>query len=127
MGSKFGLLGRRLGHSWSPQIHELLCGYPYGLYEVEPDDLGRFLNETNLAGMNVTIPYKKDVLPYCVSLSPAARSIGSVNTLVRAEDGSWRGDNTDYDGFLAMAAACGVDMTGIRHRRSVPRGRRGAS
>ena len=112
MGSKFGLLGRRLGHSWSPQIHELLCGYPYGLYEVEPDDLGRFLNETNLAGMNVTIPYKKDVLPYCVSLSPAARSIGSVNTLVRAEDGSWRGDNTDYDGFLAMAAACGVDMTG---------------
>ena len=67
----FGLLGRRLGHSWSPQIHSMLCGYEYGLYEVEPEALGPFLETTGLAGMNVTIPYKKDVVPFCAELSDA--------------------------------------------------------
>ena len=111
MTNKFGLLGRRLGHSWSPQIHTLLCGYEYGLYETEPEALGRFLKETDLGGLNVTIPYKKDVLPYCAALSDAARRIGSVNTLVRTPEG-WYGDNTDYTGFIAMAKSCGVSMAG---------------
>ena len=111
MADKYGLLGRKLGHSWSPQIHTLLCGYDYGLYETEPEDLGRFLSETDLAGMNVTIPYKKDVVPFCASLSDAARAIGSVNTLVRTETG-WYGDNTDHAGFIAMVRHCGVSPAG---------------
>jgi shikimate dehydrogenase len=111
MGNKFGLLGRKLGHSWSPQIHKLLCGYEYKLYEVEPENLGQFLQTTDLDGMNVTIPYKKDVVPYCTSLSPAAQSIGSVNTLVKTPDG-WHGDNTDYAGFVTMTKACGLSVAG---------------
>ena len=108
---KFGLLGRKLGHSWSPQIHALLCGYPYDLYEIEPESLGSFLMSTDLSGMNVTIPYKKDVIPFCTSLSDAAARIGSVNTMVRTPDG-WHGDNTDYAGFLAMADRCGISLSG---------------
>jgi shikimate dehydrogenase len=111
MGNKFGLLGQKLGHSWSPQIHTLLCGYEYGLHEVEPEALGRFLQETDLDGMNVTIPYKKDVMPYCTTLSPAAQSIGSVNTLVKTPQG-WHGDNTDYAGFVTMTRSAGIDVAG---------------
>ncbi len=111
MKNKFGLLGRKLGHSWSPQIHAMLAGYSYALYEVEPEDLPRFLTGTDLAGMNVTIPYKKDVLPFCASLSDTARRMGSVNTLVRTEQG-WHGDNTDYAGFRYIVERSGVDVCG---------------
>ena len=111
MANKFGLLGRKLGHSWSPQIHAALAGYEYRLYEVEPQDLDSFLRTTDLDGMNVTIPYKKDVVPYCTSLSDAARRIGSVNTLVRTPEG-WHGDNTDYAGFRHIVASSGVDVCG---------------
>lgn len=99
---RYGLLGEKLGHSYSPQIHAQLASYPYDLYEVAPERLDAFLRMTELAGMNVTIPYKKAVIPYCKALSPAAARIGSVNTLVRRADG-WYGDNTDYDGFCYMA------------------------
>lgn len=109
---KFGLLGRRLGHSWSPQIHAALADYEYRLYEVEPEDLDRFLHTTDLAGMNVTIPYKKDVLPYCSALSDAAARIGSVNTLVRLRENGWYGDNTDYTGFRYIVERSGVDVRG---------------
>lgn len=98
----YGLLGEKLGHSYSPQIHAKLAAYSYGLYEVQPAKLAEFLKTTQLAGMNVTIPYKKAVLPFCTALTPAAEKIGSVNTLVRRSDG-WYGDNTDYDGFCWMA------------------------
>lgn len=99
---RYGLLGEKLGHSYSPQIHAQLAPYPYDLYEVAPEQLDEFLRTTELAGMNVTIPYKKAVIPHCKALSPAAARIGSVNTLVRRADG-WYGDNTDYDGFCYMA------------------------
>ena len=95
---QYGLLGEKLGHSYSPQIHGLLAGYPYTLCEVSPERLPQFLRETSLSGMNVTIPYKKAVIESCADLSEAARKIGSVNTLVRREDG-WYGDNTEYYGF----------------------------
>lgn len=108
---KFGLLGRRLGHSWSPQIHALLADYEYTLREVEPSALAGFLETTELSGMNVTIPYKKDVLPFCATLSDAAARIGSVNTLTRTAQG-WHGDNTDYAGFKALVRACGVSPAG---------------
>ena len=123
MSRRFGLLGRKLGHSWSPQIHTLLCGYEYGLHEVEPEALAAFLEKTDLAGMNVTIPYKKDVVPFCAELSAAAKAIGSVNTLVRRENG-WYGDNTDYAGFVAMTEQCGVD---VRGRKALVFGTGGAS
>lgn len=108
---RYGLLGEKLGHSYSPQIHGALADYPYDLYEVGPDKLGEFLTTTPLAGMNVTIPYKKAVLDYCADLSDAARKIGSVNTLVRRENG-WYGDNTDYYGFCHMVRVSGIDIAG---------------
>ena len=111
MAEAYGLLGRALGHSWSPQIHELLCGCDYDLVEKEPEELASFLRETDYAGLNVTIPYKKAVLPFCATLSDAARSIGSVNTLIKTPSG-WHGDNTDRAGFLTMAQSCGISMTG---------------
>lgn len=107
----YGLLGRKLGHSFSPRIHDLLCDYPYGLYEVEPQTLDLFLAITDLEGMNVTIPYKKDVIRSCASLSPEAERIGSVNTLVRLPYG-WHGDNTDYFGFRWMVESAGVSLQG---------------
>ena len=120
---KFGLLGRKLGHSWSPQIHAMLAGYDYRLYEVEPEGLDEFLKNTDLSGMNVTIPYKKDVVPYCTSLSHAAKRIGSVNTLVRTA-GGWHGDNTDYTGFRYIVKKAGVDVAG---RKTLVFGTGGAS
>jgi len=108
---KCGLLGEKLGHSFSPQIHRALADYEYGLYEVPPSALDTFLAATNLDGMNVTIPYKKDVIRSCASLSPEAEAIGSVNTLVRMPYG-WHGDNTDYAGFCWLCDSLGVDVAG---------------
>jgi len=103
-----GLLGRKLGHSYSPAIHALLADYEYRLYEKEPEELEAFLRETDFQGLNVTIPYKKDVVKYCAELSPLAQELGSVNTLVRRPDGSLYGDNTDAWGFARMLDRVGV-------------------
>ncbi|MEG2000909.1 MAG: shikimate kinase [Evtepia sp.] len=99
-----GLLGERLGHSRSPEIHKMLCDYSYELFEISPERLGDFFETTAFDGINVTIPYKKAVIPYCAKLSKIAKEIGSVNTIVRCEDGSLYGDNTDAAGFEAMIA-----------------------
>ena len=112
MEKKYGLLGEKLGHSFSPQIHRQLFGYPYELKEVPPEKLEEFLNTTDLAGFNVTIPYKQAVMPYCFEISPRAAAIGSVNTMVRQSDGSWFGDNTDYFGFVYLVRKSGVDPAG---------------
>ena len=111
MGKKYGVLGRKLGHSYSPQLHHLLSDYEYKLYEVEPEDIGTFFKTTELSGMNVTIPYKKTVMEYCVELSDVARRMGCCNTLVKHADG-WHGDNTDYYGFFAMVHKCGIEIKG---------------
>ena len=97
-----GLLGRKLGHSYSPQIHAMLGTYQYELYEKEPHELKDFLQQCPFVGLNVTIPYKRDVLPYCAELTDQARKLGAVNTIVRRSDGSLLGHNTDYFGFLSM-------------------------
>lgn len=107
-----GLLGRKLGHSYSPLIHSMLADYPYELFEREPEALEAFLKDGDWTGINVTIPYKKAVVPYCAELSPLARALGSVNTLVRRPDGSLYGDNTDYWGFEKMALRLGVAYQG---------------
>lgn len=95
-----GLLGASLRHSYSPRLHALLGDAAYRLFEVAPEGLAAFLAAGGFHGLNVTIPYKKAVLPFCAALSPTARRLGAVNTLVRRENGTLYGDNTDFDGFL---------------------------
>ena len=121
---KCGLLGRTLGHSYSPAIHALLGDYDYALYEKEPEELADFLLRGDFAGLNVTIPYKKAVVPYCARLSDTARLLGSVNTLLRLPDGTLYGDNTDYDGFLSLVRQSGAD---IRGKKALVLGSGGAS
>ena len=109
---KCGLLGRKLGHSYSPQIHGLLGDYSYALFEKEPEQLASFLKNGDFTGINVTIPYKKDVIPYLDALSPAAQKIGSVNTIVRRADGSLFGHNSDYFGFVSLVKHSGIAVEG---------------
>lgn len=109
---KCGLLGRKLGHSYSPQIHGLLGDYSYELFEKEPEELASFLRDGDFSGINVTIPYKKDVIPYLDALSPAARNIGSVNTIIRRADGSLFGHNSDYFGFVSLVRHSGIAVDG---------------
>jgi len=109
---KSGLLGRKLGHSYSPQIHEYLGSYSYDLFEKEPEEVGSFVKNGDYTGINVTIPYKKDVIPYLDVLSPLAKRMGAVNTIVRRADGSLFGHNTDYFGFSSMVHRSGICVTG---------------
>ncbi len=111
-GSRFGLLGERLGHSFSPLLHGLLADYEYRLYEVAPDRVEAFLREGDFDGLNVTIPYKRTALACCDEATEKARRLGNVNTLVRRADGSLWGDNTDYDGFAWMLDRAGVSVRG---------------
>lgn len=108
----YGLIGEKLGHSYSPRIHRLLGNYPYQLFEIAPAELPRFLQARQFAGLNVTIPYKQSVIPFCSALSPAAQAIGSVNTLLVRADGSLYGDNTDYAGFAYLAKQAGLGFGG---------------
>ena len=107
-----GLLGGKLGHSYSPAIHGMLADYDYRLFEKTPEQLESFLRGGQFHGLNVTIPYKKAVIPYCTHLTPIARELGSVNTIVRREDGTLLGDNTDAFGFLSMVRASGIRVQG---------------
>ena len=121
---KCGLLGQKLGHSYSPAIHGMLADYDYQLFEREPEQLEDFLKNGPWDGINVTIPYKKAVLPYCVELSETARRIGSVNTIVRRPDGSLYGDNTDAYGFECLVGKSGID---VRGKKALVLGSGGAS
>lgn len=107
-----GLLGRKLGHSYSPQIHNLLGDYSYVLFEKEPEELENFLKNGDFSGLNVTIPYKKEVIPYLSELSPTAQKMGCVNTVLRRSDGTLYGHNTDYFGFTSLVRHAGLSVTG---------------
>ena len=120
----YGLVGRRLGHSWSVPIHAALGCKGYRLIELEPDALASFLARPDIGGLNVTIPYKRDVMSLCDAIDPAAEAIGSVNTIVRGADGRLTGCNTDIDGFLYMARRAGISLAG---RKVVILGSGGAS
>lgn len=109
---RFGLLGRKLSHSLSPRIHAMLGDYEYLLYPVEPEKLDDFFENNGLDGFNVTIPYKIEAMKRCSSLSDAARETGSVNTVIRLENGGCYGDNTDIYGFERMAESAGCDFHG---------------
>ena len=107
-----GLLGEKLGHSYSPAIHAMLADYDYRLYEKTPGELADFLLRGGWDGLNVTIPYKKAVMPYCAELSDTARRCGSVNTLLRLPGGAIRGENTDAYGFSYLLQSLGFDPAG---------------
>ena len=107
----YGLLGRKLGHSWSVPIHQALGCADYRLIELEPAELPAFLAREDIGGLNVTIPYKMDVMPLCDAVDENAAAIGSVNTIVR-RNGKLLAFNTDADGFCFMARRAGVDFQG---------------
>ena len=107
----YGLLGGRLAHSYSPEIHAALGEYEYRLFERTEDEIPAFLASDEFTAINVTIPYKKTVMPYLAGISPEALKIGSVNTVTRAPDGLY-GDNTDYYGFSYMLDAAGISVSG---------------
>lgn len=107
-----GLLGGKLGHSYSPQIHSRLGNYPYRLIEKSSEEIGDFMKNGDFTGLNVTIPYKSTVIPYCASLSPIAARLGAVNTIVRQKDGTLFGHNSDYFGFDTMLRRSGLSVAG---------------
>lgn len=107
-----GLLGEKLGHSFSPQIHSHLGNYSYRLFEKNRDELEAFLKNGDFSGLNVTMPYKKTVLPYCDELTDRAAMLGAVNTLVRRTDGKLVGHNTDYFGFESLLHKSGIQVFG---------------
>lgn len=108
---RFGLLGERLGHSLSPQIHGYFGDYPYTLIEKQRDELAAFFADPGYRAINVTIPYKKDVIPFCDELDDIARRIGSVNT-IRFDGDAVRGYNTDYAGFRYLLEKNGIPVAG---------------
>ena len=109
---KYGLLGAKLGHSWSPAIHELFGGTDFELCQVPPEELDAFLKKHDFLCINVTRPYKKDVIPYMATLSDEARRLGSVNLIAADAQGELHGFNTDYAGFLYMVRRAGIDVGG---------------
>ena len=125
---KAGLLGRKLGHSLSPQIHKFFGDYEYLLYEKEPDEVEAFLRGGFAAGdfdfLNVTIPYKQTVFALCDELSPMAKKLGNVNFVTRTKDGKLRGDNTDAFGVERLLNSVGA---GVRGRNCAILGAGGAA
>lgn len=108
---KYGLIGEHLKHSYSCEIHAQIADYEYELHEIPPSGLDEFLKKREFNAINVTIPYKQDVIPYLDEISDTAKRIGAVNTIVN-RNGRLYGDNTDFAGMLALAKHIGVDMKG---------------
>ena len=108
----YGVLGRVLGHSYTPTIYKELAGLEYVRFEREPEDLAAFMTGNEWEGTNVTIPYKRAVMNYLDELSPLAERMGNVNTITRLPDGRLRGDNTDYFGFRCLVEELGVEVAG---------------
>lgn len=113
MAGRFGLIGRTLGHSYSPAIYKRLAGLDYDLVELEPNEVERFCRTGGYDGFNVTIPYKRVVADVVDELSSVAQRLGSVNTVVRRPDGTLYGDNTDYTGFSLLLDTLEVPIEGL--------------
>lgn len=109
---EYGLIGSKLGHSYSKIIHEMLCGYRYDLCPLPTEEEARaFLTRRAFRAINVTIPYKRLVMEYCSYIDPRAKAIGAVNTVVN-RNGLLYGYNTDSLGFAYLADAHGVEFAG---------------
>ena len=106
----YGLLGGRLKHSLSPQIHKYLCGYEYTLFELPENEVEGFMRKADFSAINVTIPYKKTVMPYLDRIDLTAKKIGSVNTVKKEKDGSLSGYNTDYFGFCYLLKRNNIEV-----------------
>ncbi|MBQ9940848.1 MAG: shikimate kinase [Clostridia bacterium] len=109
---KCGLLGEKLSHSFSPQIHRLLADYEYSLFPTPSEKVEEFITKGDWYGINVTVPYKEKVIPYLDCISPEAKKIGAVNTVVRDKDNRLCGYNTDFYGFSYLVDFCGFDVKG---------------
>lgn len=108
----YGLIGAKLGHSYSKIIHEQLAGYQYELIPLPTEAEARaFMERRAFTAINVTIPYKQLVIPYCDEIDPKAKAIGAVNTIVN-RGGKLYGYNTDYAGFAYLARAHNIDFAG---------------
>ncbi len=108
---KFGCIGEKLGHSFSVEIHEKLGLYDYTLMPIPREKLHGFMTRADFDGINVTIPYKKDVIPYLKDISPESKLCGAVNTIVK-KDGALYGYNTDFAGMRAMLSFGGIEVKG---------------
>ncbi len=109
--SRYGLLGKKLGHSFSKEIHSAIGGYEYELIELSEKELDDFLTEKNFSAVNVTIPYKKTVIPYLDQMTAEAKAIGSVNC-IRNDRGRLIGHNTDFDGLAGLVRHCKAEPAG---------------
>lgn len=107
----YGLIGEKLGHSFSPEIHACIGDYAYELKELAPDAVAAFLEKKEFSAINVTIPYKETVIPFCDKIDEAARAIGAVNTIVN-KGGKLYGYNTDFVGLQSLIAHTGVNPKG---------------
>lgn len=107
---RYGLIGEKLGHSYSKVIHEKLGAYVYDLCPLAKDELEAFLKARNFKGLNVTIPYKQDVMAYCDQITPLAEKIGAVNTLYFDKGGQLWGTNTDYQGVIYALTQAGIPI-----------------
>lgn len=108
---RYGLIGGKLGHSYSKIIHEKIADYTYELFPLDKEEFHKFMEEKNFEAINVTIPYKKDVIPYLSYIDGVAKEIGAVNTIVN-KDGELHGYNTDYYGFLYTLKKNNIEITG---------------
>ena len=108
---KYGLIGKKLGHSFSAELHRRIGGYDYELVELQEKDLDVFFAKRDFSAVNVTIPYKEAVLPYLDEIDPTAASIGTVNTVVNRQ-GKLVGYNTDFGGMMALIRRMKLDLYG---------------
>ncbi len=109
--NRYGLIGEKLGHSYSKIIHEQLADYTYDLIPLSKEEFAPFMEKHEFAAINVTIPYKQDVIPYLDEISEAAQAIGAVNCIVN-RNGRLCGHNTDYAGFLYTLSNNNIKITG---------------
>ena len=107
-----GLIGEKLGHSFSPQIHAHLADYRYDLFPMPVEEVEGFMKNGTWDAINVTIPYKETVIPFLDTISDEAKKIGSVNTVVRDKDNKLHGHNTDFYGFSYLITSGGFDVKG---------------
>ncbi len=110
---KYGCIGEKLSHSFSREIHNRLADYAYDLKELTPAELGAFMEKKDFSAINVTIPYKQEVIPYLTEISPQAKEIGAVNTIVN-RNGKLYGYNTDFFGMRALIRRGGMDLQGCK-------------
>ncbi|MBE7092471.1 MAG: hypothetical protein E7365_04765 [Clostridiales bacterium] len=121
---RYGLIGKTLKHSLSPEIHKHFYDNEYSLIELNEEELKDFLIKKDFIAVNVTIPYKQAVIPYLTKIDDFAKKIGSVNTIKKKKDGTLTGYNTDYFGFLYLIKSNGIK---VKNKKAIVLGSGGSS